>query len=508
MIDVPEDKDGFKRLITETVEVARSAGARSEQAERALNALKTAFDEERQARTKRDLERASNVPDDEVSRSYVYDAGEIARAAGSVPRGAVIEAEGKALVLRGYRDADLGWVDGLLDGGESRGDWHDELRWAVTERNIIRAHQVDKGTPAYDRRIARILRQAPGDVRRFFGNDSGAGASNGSQVIFDTDLPMLEKRLDLERGVMSIFPQQPVNTPEGRFPFLTRRPRPFIHAAPVEGDPPRITASGIGLEDRAWAVKGMAIRLQADRYALEDAFQGFVSELIDSVTQALLYGEEDVGMNGHTAGTQDALATWDARGMWGSSSAGSLDHRRHSDGLRRAAAEASCRTDGGAVSAHLAALRDARATLDSAYGARNVVHICSPEYWLAALTQDDDFKKLLDFGLNQALVSGVIGGPLPNQVAVVDQAPVVLSWMLTADLADTGYYTGSGTRTTALTVRADRFRRYTLRSSRFEIQDDITNNTREHVLSSRWQFKDIDAAAVKNAHALYDLPST
>lgn len=408
-------------------------------------------------------------------------------------------------------------IPGLLDS-HNPSPWQRRLQEAVTRRNAIRARMPQSqlrqnATPKCDAAIADILRECPIDgIRKAFNDEQiriFADASGiGAETIFDFDMPELERKIDLNRSVASLFDVMPVSSNTVVMPYQTRRLRPYKGGVVTADDPPRFNASTIGLADRTYNLAKMVIRTQTEDDASEDSFLDVEALMMDELAQSYLLGEEDAIINGDTAAShQDAINAWDIRSLWGSDNAGALDHRTTFLGLRARAYDASNTTDRSST-AIVTALRTARGTLKAPHG-MDAVHLVSYETFVKHLQSAEDFKTLDKFGNLASRLSGSLDdGPLPNQIGQIDGAPVIVSWLLSSDLATSGLYTGSGTTSGALTISRNRFMLLQRRNRRMESQRDVARGVNDHVLTARVLFAQKpgdNATTDKLAHFLFNI---
>lgn len=510
--------DDVKREIIRLSRDVKSANDRAEAAERGAADLQVLLQKERDATAAARLAGADRNlgPDREVVARFVYDAND--PAIRNAPRADLIKlGNDKVALIRSY-EADGDCRPGLLDSAAAS-DWHRDFNQALTNRNFARAI-LKRGnraphTPQLNRECARVFERGPfaeqfraagGNIERIFSDSTGIGA----ELVFDEDMPMLERAIDMAPGLGDLFRQVSATQPTITFPFLDSGFQPYLTGgAPTVDVPANYTPSSAGFSERSYTVKEMAIRAIASRNAIEDSVIAFLPMLTEEFARATRRAEDDVIVNSDTAGThQDTgLGSWTTRGYWMNGTGGSLDHRRHSQGLRARAFDVSNTTDQNAVQTPAGA-RAQRVTLGIA-GIEDGVYVTSPEYYLAKMLGWQDFKELDSYGIqNATIVNGIISGPLQGQVGYIDRTPIVVSPLVTPDLAATGLYTGSGALTGMLYVNRSRFMRIVKNGRRVESATNIENGTTVTVSTVRWLFATLDSALVKNVHWGYNLATT
>ena len=146
-----------------------------------------------------------------------------------------------------------------------------------------------------------------------------------------------------------------------------------------------------------------------------------------------------------------------------------------------------------------AGLMSTRGTLDSPHGVDgDLCVIVSPERYLDVLVTMAEVKSLSDFGPNYTALSG--------QVAAIGGMPVIVSEFVTADLAATGLYTGSGATSGWLIVNRSRFRMGRLGGgAQVQLAPDITRGIYDVVATSRQVFFTIDGTSKKNVAWGYNM---
>lgn len=404
----------------------------------------------------------------------------------------------KAVRLFGEDSETYGFQPGLLDDPAPKCEWQRAAQVAYEE---MAAAELCTGrtAPKARARVARLFSVAPNpEIRRLFSDASGTGTEwIPSEIV----MPELERDLMLQtRGrVAGLFGVTPMSSKTVSSPFLSAGLRPYLKGTQTSDNPAQYTASTPTTAERSRTAVGMAVRAQLDDDTTEDAVVDSMPVFRELVIQALLDGEEDAILNGDTAAShQDAIATWDIRGRWGTAGLGTTaDHRRAWIGLRARAFDVSSTTDGSAAQTYAGYLAQ-RAALTAPHGTvGKLAWLISDEYYIAKVLNFAEVVTLEKYGPGATIMSGEVGK--------VGGAPVIVSQFLSADLATTGLYTGTGAYTTAVLVNTDRFKRGMRRGATVEIARDPTRGVRDVVATLREVFYSLDGSTTKNVHVAYKL---
>jgi hypothetical protein len=86
---------------------------------------------------------------------------------------------------------------------------------------------------------------------------------------------------------------------------------------------------------------------------------------------------------------------------------------------------------------------------------------------------------------------------LRGQLASISGVPVVMTRWLTADMATTGLFTGSGAKSGCLAVSREEFTHYQRRASLVELDKDITRGAFNLVATLRRTFRTLSSASSK-----------
>ncbi|QDP51616.1 MAG: hypothetical protein Tp1111DCM511881_31 [Prokaryotic dsDNA virus sp.] len=390
------------------------------------------------------------------------------------------------------------YLPGLLDD-TARNDWQEEFQKACETYTFASAALGRPHKKALSH-VHHIMTQAPSAVRRAF--DSQAGS--GGEFIPAPVLPLLEKDVIIRGQVMSLFDEIAVSSNSQTMPVISSGLRPYLKGSVTSDNPAQFEASSLGTAERTIAPKGMAVRTVLSDDAEEDAIFDMVPLLRSQAIEALVHGVDDCIVNGDSAAThQDALASWNTRGLWGSSGLGtSIDHRRGWLGLRARAYDQSATVDRSTYSYanFLADLADLATPRGIGGTEGNLIYMISPEGYLANVAGLDQVSLVANYGPQASVLNG--------EIAKLGGARVVLSDMITADLAATGLYTGSGSKTGALIFNASRHKMFIRRGQRVELSRDATRGITSIITTWRGQFKAVSSSAtVKDVIYEFNLSS-
>jgi hypothetical protein len=402
------------------------------------------------------------------------------------------------------------WLPGLLDDTETHGEWHRSFREAVNDLNVVRLIKSRIGTPngkpaqqvrapMAERKIQRLIRGAPDQIRKAWADVATAGAEWLPVEV----LPRYEEGLLMERRLEALFEVLPMTKNTLELPVKTTGLRPYNKAAVSGDDPARFTSSSLATTNRTYTAKGWAVRTQVDPDAAEDAILSIEPVLRAELIAALIDGFEDCIINGDTTAThQDTIASWDTASRWGSTGlGGSADHRRISIGLRARAADVSNTTDQSAAET-TAGLLTARGKLASGYGfARDVVVMPSYFYYVKKLIGFSEVLTVANYGPNASILTGEVG-----EIAGM---PIVLSPFCTDLMNASGIYDGSTTTYgQMLLFNRRRFIVTARRGAVLESARDITRGIDDLVVTARKGFETLDDTTTKNVHQSYKLTGT
>ena len=153
---------------------------------------------------------------------------------------------------------------GLLDDRATHGEWHAEVKRAVTDRNLARLLMRRPSTPRLDAEVASVLSRAPGALRdtveRAFYNGAGVGA----EWIPEQFLPSLYEEFEIPRNVAGLFGVVPMTSDTVKIPKLSTGARPYIKGRVTTDDPTAYTGSTPVTADSTINITGFACRIVAD----------------------------------------------------------------------------------------------------------------------------------------------------------------------------------------------------------------------------------------------------
>jgi len=387
---------------------------------------------------------------------------------------------------------------GLLDDPDPKNEFQRELQRLVTYRSIVRACQRRQrrgsSTPHLDDEIQDLVANAPGDLKRIFSDSTGIGA----EWIPDNLVPELERQVQFMTGVHSlVVDRQFAPSQSMKLPYREGNLRPFIKSVPTTDDPSFFTATSITTRENQARVENYPIRAQIDRDASEDSIINVMPILMQDIARAYSFAKDDIFINGDTLGTQDDIANWDIRGIWGTVPAlgGTQDHRRGDDGLRKR----SLTTVGNAVDQNPAQTADGVRALVANLGAEYasmpgaVKILVNWEYFLNTMLGFADFKTWDAVGPAGTVLTGLLGGrsgPSPGSVGFMYGWEVVMTPFLSPDLNALGVYDNITTDLTGiLAFTPEDFEFRTRLPMTIESDVEIRNDTIDLVARNRFTFR-------------------
>ena len=411
-----------------------------------------------------------------------------------------------AVRLYGHEVDGRGYLPGYLDDKPATEHQREAQRLA-TQRGLVRAC-LGKGasSPISDHQLLRHMQRAPGAIGKIFTDSS----TLGQEWLAVTQLPELEREVRNMVGLSDLFTQREMVGKSVKLPFSAGKLRVYKKAIPAANDPSNATLSDYSTDENEITPVSAVVSTQLDRDAAEDSIIAAIPTLTEEIARAVKWGDSDCIMNGDTAGTQDALGTWDPRGeLGGALVAGALDHRRRWDGLRRKAFIKSTAVDatadadiGGVCKAWLGA--GVRHMMD-------VVHITSPEYFISTLVKLPEVLTWDATGPMASILTGMIGqaGPLPGQVGFLFGRPLIVDASMTADMNALGVYDNvTTTRTGMVTVARSRYELWTRKGMTVEQDVEPRNDTVTLVARYRNVFREKDASTHANVYYSFDLPAS
>lgn len=446
-------------------------------------------------------------------------------AVGGELRGSVRIAGDQALQIEGgYRTAVVrgetyrSWAWGLLDDPSPRTEAQLRLQRAAESRAIARRLGVAY-TPRLDAEVVSAARSCGAQVEKIFADSAGIGA----EWVPDTFLPELERDVMAPTGFAALFRQRVMVPGTSKIPSRSGRVRAYKGAVPTGNNPADGTISTWSTSSSSLDAVPFYVAAQVDRDFDEDSIIAIIPEIREEMGSAMRWAIDDAIVNGDTAAThQDSINAWDGRGeLGGTAGLGTTaDHRRAWLGLRARAADLTSMTTDQSGAKTFAGLLTALGKL----GAKNLMNarmgqegnrvIVAPswEYFFTTMLSWSEFLTWDKAGPYASALTGYVGPSgsplLPGQVGFLQGfLPVCIPAPLTADLASTGLYTGSGATTGMLQFDASRFEFCVRQGMRFETAARIENNTVTAVARGRFLFRAQDAVAstIKDVHYSFNL---
>ncbi len=320
----------------------------------------------------------------------------------------------------------------------------------LTRKAYLAFCQAAKGLTG---RVGDHLRRAFSDpelLKRVVSNTSGSGG----ELVNTPTLSVLRRPYDLDRRIPGLIQTEQVSAPTFTPPIVTGRGLAKVRGATAD-DPQRYPRSTFTTSSTSVSVIDYVIMALLDPNWLKDA-SNLLSDPMGLVTSWLLSGVADTleiaFLHGDTASShQDTLSTWTLDSLY---SAGDLDGSdsmlKKWIGFRARAYDDSATVAGGgafSASGHFGAL--------NAMGVRaqgNVVAITGLHVLFTQLLTYSNFLTVDKIGQRATLLTGEVGA--------IGGKPVIISQMVTNDMANTGLYTGSGATSYMVYVDTDGYAHY------------------------------------------------
>lgn len=396
--------------------------------------------------------------------------------------------------MTGHRTESGGFVYGLLDDPNPRTPWQRELQRAATMRTLVRAAlnpKSSKATPIADEMVLGVLEDAPRFIReRMFADSTGIGG----EWIPDT-WAEVERETAHQVGFANIFAQRNVG-PGGtlHLPFVEGELLAYKGAIPTTDDPADATLSDFTSRENTITTSELVVGTQIHRDATEDMLIPVWEEVMGKIVRSIAIAKDNIAINGDTAAShQDTIATWNIRSLLKSTGLGTTaDHRRISIGLRARATDISNTVDQNAAQTAAGAKTAMKRLGPEYYGkVGSVIFATSPEYFLGTMLGFTELMTWDKVGPAATILTGMLPGKgvRPGSVGFLWGREVVITPMISADLATTGLYTGSGSTTGMLVLDTDDFEWRLRKDLRAESQENIRNNTHTLVARTRLSFR-------------------
>lgn len=391
-----------------------------------------------------------------------------------------------------------GILFGLADDPNPRDAAQRHLQIAIQKRGIVRRvlaaargyadeNSPEIHTPECDWEVAGALRAMPAPIAKIFANSSGIG----STFIPTRTSPEFEREVLATNNLGSMFAVRAHPGGTLKQPYISGNLQAFAHAVPTTDDPSNSPAlSSLGDGEDSITTSHLAVGAQVDRDADEDSIIAVLPMLYGDMADAMAFADDNCIVNGHTAGSQDALASWNVRGRLAVMTNNTAHQLRRFDGLRRkaiaaskTASLASAQTLEGFMSiVNLLGIEQ----LMGADGQSNVVILVNPEFFFAKMLKPSVFSEFSTYdkvGSAVALLTGKLGGAqmfgLPNQIGYLfNRFPVCLAYTITKDLNASGVWDNTTTTKTAmLVVDRTRYEQWLRKGATVETDVAIRNNT-------------------------------
>ena len=378
---------------------------------------------------------------------------------------------------------------GLLDTESPCSEWHNELIQINTQRNMARMLMREAFTPKLDAKLQKHLNCAPRSIKAGIEKAMFDSAGVGGDWVPDQFRAELYEEYKTPRVVRSLFSEIQMDRQTLLVPRLDRGGRPYIKGQVTSDNPANYTASTAATSQKTISTSGLACRFVIDDALAEDSAIALIPTLQRQIASDLASAVEDALINGDAAAThQDDIANWNIRGRWGASGlGGSADHRRAWTGLR---AQAFDRMTPPSMSTfNAAAILSLMANLGELNSSDRVV-ITSPEVVVSQLLALSELLTVDKFGPAATILTGQVGS--------IFGLPVVMSRFMSADLAATGLYTGSGSDSGMLIVARDSYNIFSRRGISVEQDKDITAGAINLVATERLTFNTLDPDATVN----------
>ena len=380
-------------------------------------------------------------------------------------------------------------VKGLLDTEVDHGGWHAELNELYERRSFARMLMRERFTPKTDLAIERHLGLAPQGIKAVVEKAMYDGAGVGGELVPDQFMAELYQTYQVPRVLRSLFSEIPMQNNTLLVPRLDRGGRPYLKGTVTSDNPAKYTASSIATSQKTVTLSGLACRFVIDDALIEDSAIALIPAMQRQIAQDLADALEDCLINGDSAAThQDDIANWNIRDRWGATGLGSSsDHRRAFKGLRASAYDKSSTVDISTLT--LTKILQLASEMGE-LAASDRILIASPEAVYQHILDLDEVVTIDKFGTQATVLTGQIGA--------IAGMPIVVSRFMSSDLATTGLYTGSGSKTGMLCVSRQAWNIFSKRGIVVEQDKEITAGAINLVATERISFDSMDADATKN----------
>jgi len=361
-------------------------------------------------------------------------------------------------------------VEGLLDGAPVT-EWDAQFKRLALGRTMFRM-ATGRATPKIDAMILAHAAKAPTAngfrkaIEATIVKSISDTANTGAEWIPDVPVSTLFEDFYTPNGIAALFPTINIAGPM-LIPSITDTFRPYLKGKVTTNDPSQYTASDAVSANTTIETVGFAVRSVIDDAATEDSIFPLLPEIQKRMGRAVADAYEDCMVNGDSTAThEDTISSWNIRSRWGSTGlGGAADHRRGFKGMRRLAVDGSATVDLTA-SQTVAGVMGSVVSLLGERAASDIALITSPEVL---------YKKLLvDSNVLTVDKAGPLATWITGQLAAIGGHPLFVSRWVSADLAASGLYTGSGALSGLLAVDRSGFNHYQTRAALVETEKDIT----------------------------------
>lgn len=380
---------------------------------------------------------------------------------------------------------------GLVDDPSLACEWQRDLQAAIGRRKLVKTFTGGAATPNADRDVGNLIMRAPASMRDAIARAFVDSSTAGAEWIPDRFSPEVYMAFEMPSSLQQLVASVSLAGPTIK-PKLTGQARAYKLSAINSDDPAALRAVSITTDTQTLDANGLYVRMIVDRIASEDAAIPVISVLQANMVKTVNDAYDDAMINGDTASThQDGIASWNARSRWGSTGlGGTADHRRTMLGWRALAYDRSGTVDQGSGQTVLKVLEDLVGGMGE-IAAQNVVILVSPEVYFKKLLLDSNMITVDKMGAMASLITG--------QVSAIGGRPVVPTRWLTADLAATGLYTGSGSKSGVLAVVPDAFKHYVRRGPAVEVEVSASTQSTSLVITQRKSMDTLTASTEKVA---------
>ena len=332
-------------------------------------------------------------------------------------------------------------------------------------RGNYRADVVKGMGIAYDR-LQATWKAMPAPIRKAWDDQSGSGGEFIPTPLLSTPVWQVEE-YDPD-GLLDLFPEFQIGSASVELPVGTQYPVPYKGGGASGDNPAALSKSSVGTNKLTLALTSMYCMVLMHEDASADSIVAAVPFVREAIARSMTVGERFALINGDTAAThQDAIATWDLRGMFGAVDAGSIHYLRTLLGMRALAFDESNTIDRSTFT-----LATLAADINSVQGPRgnpiDVPIVTSYESYLSQFVNLSGIVSVSDYGDRRPIARGEVGNIFGHPIIQTDAMP--------ADLATTGLYTGSGATSGALIFNRRMYRRLsrTGETITLAMQPDIT----------------------------------